>query len=297
MNVYDLSRVFWDYAFENPERIKPNHIAMYFFAIEHCNRLGWKDKFGFPTTMVMDAISIKSYNTYIKTLTDLVEFGFIKMVERSKNQYSANIIALSKFNKANNKALDKAMIKHCTKQSESTIQSISESTVQSIDSIDKPIYNITNLPIYKFTNTQEETPPPFQILDEVDKNISEEEKEKSCAKKEKDVLEYLNLIGGKNFKSSETNLKFIRARLKNNPIEVLKQVIEVKAYEWKEDAKMNMYLRPETLFNPTKFESYAQQVIEIKKNPQKFKLHVEQRNTELRKSAAKHYDPLDAMPD
>ena len=67
---------------------------MYFFAIEHCNRLGWKAKFGFPTTMVMDAISIKSYNTFIKTLNDLVDYGFIKMVEKSKNQYSSNIIAL-----------------------------------------------------------------------------------------------------------------------------------------------------------------------------------------------------------
>lgn len=143
MNVYDLSRIFWDYAFENPEKIKPNHIAMYFFAIEHCNRLGWKEKFGFPTTMVMDAISIKSYNTYIKTLNELVDYGFIKMIERSKNQYSANIIALSKYDKANDKALDKALIKHTTKQSESTVQSIGESN----DSIDKQIYNNTNLPI------------------------------------------------------------------------------------------------------------------------------------------------------
>ena len=143
MNVFDLSRNFWDFAFENPEKIKPNHIAMYFFAIEHCNRLGWKEKFGFPTGMAMEALGIKSYNTFISTLKDLVDYGFIKMVERSKNQYSANIIALSKFNKAQYKALDKAFIKHSTKQSESTIQS----TVQSIDSINKPIYNNTNLPI------------------------------------------------------------------------------------------------------------------------------------------------------
>ena len=64
------------------------------------------------------------------------------MIERSKNQYSANIIALSKFDKAHDKALDKAldkaMIKHSIKQS--------ESTVQSIDSIDKQIHNSTNLP-------------------------------------------------------------------------------------------------------------------------------------------------------
>lgn len=141
MDIYSLSRKFWDYSFENPDKIRPNHIAMYFFAIEHCNRLGWKDKFGFPTTVVMDAISIRSYNTFIKTLNELVEIGFIEMVEKSKNQYSANIIALSNFNKANNKALDKALTKHSTKQVESTIQS----TVQSIDSIYIQTYNNTNL--------------------------------------------------------------------------------------------------------------------------------------------------------
>lgn len=181
MNVYDLSRVFWDYAFENPEKIKPNHIAMYFFAIEHCNRLGWKEKFGFPTTMVMDAISIKSYNTYIKTLTELVDCGFIKMIERSKNQYSANIIALSKFDKANDKALDKALIKHSTKQSESTVQS----TGESIDSIDKQIYNSTNTPINQSTNSQEQTPDLFLLPGTPDTIPVPEERKKVAQKKER----------------------------------------------------------------------------------------------------------------
>lgn len=138
MNSYELSRVFFNFSFENPERINPNHIALYFFCIEHCNRLGWKDKFGLPTTMAKEAIGIRSYNTYIKTLQELVDFGFIKMIEKSKNQYSSNIIALSKNDKALDNALDKAFIKHASKQS--------ESTQQSIDSIDKPITNkqITN---------------------------------------------------------------------------------------------------------------------------------------------------------
>jgi len=124
MNHYNLSRAFFDFAFENPEKIKPNHIALYFFAIENCNRLGWKLKFGLPSTMTMEAIGIKSYNTYIKTLNDLIEFGFIILIEKSKNQYSSNIIALSINNKANDKALDKALIKHSTKQLSSTDQSI-----------------------------------------------------------------------------------------------------------------------------------------------------------------------------
>ena len=120
MNSYDLSRKWFDWSFENPERINPNHTALYFFIIEHCNRLGWKEKFGLPTTMAKEAIGIRSYNTYINTLNDLVQFGFVKLIEKSKNQYSSNIIALSNFDKAHDKALDKALIKHGTKQREST---------------------------------------------------------------------------------------------------------------------------------------------------------------------------------
>lgn len=133
MNSYELSRKWFDWSFENPELISPNHSALYFFAIEHCNRLGWRKKFGFPTEMAKDAIGIKSYKTYINTLNDLVSWGFIEMVEKSKNQYSANIIALVEFTEAHTKALDKAMLKHVSKQD--------ESTCQSIVSIDKHITN------------------------------------------------------------------------------------------------------------------------------------------------------------
>jgi hypothetical protein len=127
MNSYELSRAWWDFAFENPEKITPNHSAIYFFAIEHCNRLGWKDKFGFPTQMAMEAIGIKKHGTYIQYFNELVEWGFIKLIEKSKNQYSANIISLIIAMPKNGKALDKAIVKHTVKQSKSTRQSNSES--------------------------------------------------------------------------------------------------------------------------------------------------------------------------
>lgn len=120
---YDLSRDWFDFCYENPEKINPSHTALYFFAIEHCNRLGWKPKFGLPTEMTKEAIGIKSTHTYIKIFNDLVEFGFFKLIEKSKNQYSSNIIALSKNDKALYKALDKAQTKHYTKHEQSTIQS------------------------------------------------------------------------------------------------------------------------------------------------------------------------------
>ncbi len=135
MDIYSLTRNFWDYSFENPDRLKPNHAAIYFFAIEHCNRLGWKEKFGLPTTMVMEAVGIKNYKTYHTALMDLIEIGLIDLIEKSKNQYSSNVIALVNFTKANTKALDKALSKHVPKQ------------VQSTASIDIQSYNTTNLPI------------------------------------------------------------------------------------------------------------------------------------------------------
>lgn len=123
MNIYQLSRAFWNFSFENPEKIKPNHIAVYFFAIEHCNRLGWKEKFGFPTSMVLDAIGVKSYSVYKKTLDELVDFGFIEMVEVSRNQFSSNIIALKESYNATVEPLTKAIMTHITKQDESTSES------------------------------------------------------------------------------------------------------------------------------------------------------------------------------
>ena len=125
MNSYELSRSWFDFCFENPDRIRPIHSAMYFFAIEHCNRLGWKEKFGFPSQMVMEAIGVKNWKTYAKALDDLVSWGVIKLIQKSKNQYSSNIISIQiayvKNTKAPTKALDKALQKHSTKQSQSTV--------------------------------------------------------------------------------------------------------------------------------------------------------------------------------
>ena len=136
MNIYALMRRWWDWAFQNPSKVKPIHSALYFFAIEHCNRMGWKREYGFPTVMAMEAMGVTSYNTYKNGLNDLVEWGFITMIERSRNQYSANIIALSYFDeaydKAHDEALDKALSKHATKHS------------RGMSDIDIQEYNLTN---------------------------------------------------------------------------------------------------------------------------------------------------------
>lgn len=158
MDIFQLYRDFWDYTFNNPDKIKPNDIAIYSFAIEHCNRLGWKKKFGFPTTMAMEATGIKSYSVYKKHFDNLIDCGFFEIIEFSKNQYSSNIIALKENYKANDKAqykaLDKALIKHGTKQSESTVQSIDSITKQmnnrTIEQLNNEIKEIKEKEVFDF---------------------------------------------------------------------------------------------------------------------------------------------------
>jgi len=71
------------------------------------------------------------------------------------------------------------------------------------------------------------------------------------------ILEYLNQQAGKRYKPTSANLKFISARLGEGFTEQdCITVIDNKVHEWLH-TDMNKYLRPETLFNATKFSQYS----------------------------------------
>ncbi|HET8736222.1 MAG TPA: hypothetical protein VFM69_06470 [Pricia sp.] len=166
MNGYDLSRNFWNWAFDNPEKVTPALAAIYFFAVEHCNRLGDKEKFGFPSQMTMDAVGISKHQTYMKYFNQLVEYGFIELVQKSKNQYSSNIISIVQAVPKKGKALDKAFIKHGAKQTESTGQS----TYRTDGYIDKQ-YNKEQYNKEQYNNDNEDDYDPKAINDiEVDED-------------------------------------------------------------------------------------------------------------------------------
>lgn len=139
MNYYSLMRNFWDFAFVNPELIKPNHCAIYCYAVDQCNRLGWKAKFGFPAQTAMDAVGIVSFKTYSKTLSELIEMGFIELIVKTKNQHTANIIALVNFTEAIDKALDRAILQQVQSDTEASLKQ-----GQSNSTIDRQIYQSTN---------------------------------------------------------------------------------------------------------------------------------------------------------
>ena len=76
----------------------------------------------------------------------------------------------------------------------------------------------------------------------------------------KEIINYLNLKAGTRYRpSTKATQKHINARLNEGfTLDDFKTVIDVKVDDWLSDKKMNIYLRPETLFSP-KFESYLNQ--------------------------------------
>lgn len=71
------------------------------------------------------------------------------------------------------------------------------------------------------------------------------------------VIEFLNAKAGRNFDLNGANADHVIARLKDGEtVEDLRAVVAKKCRDWKGDVKMASYLRPETLFNRTKFASY-----------------------------------------
>lgn len=86
----------------------------------------------------------------------------------------------------------------------------------------------------------------------------------------KRVIDRLNELNKTKYSStSETNLKFIRARLnQKHTEEELMLVVDKMSYLWNQpkNQHMRMYLRPSTLFNDTNFENYLNMPVDIKRN-------------------------------
>lgn len=74
----------------------------------------------------------------------------------------------------------------------------------------------------------------------------------------REVINYLNIKIGKKkgfSLTSAANKRIINARLKEYSVQDLKDVVDIMWSKWK-GSQMEFYMRPETLFNETKFQGY-----------------------------------------
>jgi uncharacterized phage protein (TIGR02220 family) len=95
-----------------------------------------------------------------------------------------------------------------------------------------------------------------KIKDKEKDKVKDKGKEKEC----QEVIDHLNKKTNRSYKLTSKHQSLISARLKDYTVRQLKDVINIKFNQWNNDQKMSIYLRPETLFNATKFESYIQEV-------------------------------------
>jgi len=134
--------------------------------------------------------------------------------------------------------------------------------------------------ITKKNNTANNTANTHLIVCNYDRYNGEQHREqhreqhkynKDNNKERKNIVEYLNKITGKNFKTSSNSTKrLISARINDGfTLEDFITVINVKSSQWL-NSDMEQYLRPTTLFSPSKFESYLNEKPKIqfaKRNP------------------------------
>ncbi|BDJ47883.1 hypothetical protein FJMB80023_31020 [Enterobacter hormaechei] len=73
----------------------------------------------------------------------------------------------------------------------------------------------------------------------------------------KQVLTHLNQVTSSRYQVSTTSLQNIRARIGEGfTVEELSLVVDYCNAKWSEDLTMSAYLRPQTLFQPSKFQGY-----------------------------------------
>lgn len=99
------------------------------------------------------------------------------------------------------------------------------------------------------------------------RNIKQEEKPQEDTEIYKRIIEYMNLVCGTNYRhTTKATKEYIHARLTDGYTEDdFKTVIDKKFAEWK-GTEWEKYLRPQTLFTPSNFESYLnQKVVKAKK--------------------------------
>jgi hypothetical protein len=93
MSGYDLSRLWFSFAFENPD-VKPVHTALFFWIVERANASGWKKVIDIQTEKSMESLGITDWRTYKNGLQFLHDNNIIAWLEKSKNQYTCNKVSL-----------------------------------------------------------------------------------------------------------------------------------------------------------------------------------------------------------
>ena len=87
-----------------------------------------------------------------------------------------------------------------------------------------------------------------------------------ASEKVDEIVGYLNAKTGKSFRTTtRETVRLVNARLKEGyTVEDIKAVIDKKVAQWANDPKFSAYLPPSTLFAPSHFENYLNEVTVVR---------------------------------
>lgn len=153
LDGYTLTRQWFDFAFENPRLVKPVHGIVYLWCVEKNNRLGWVKEFQLPTDEGMAAAGVKDKETFLKALKDLAFWGAIRIVQESKNIYTARYITLKGCKLVNDGSLDNVLSR--PKKPDAKPNAEPAATPDA-----KPARKVTAKPSSPPTNNKPKTPKP-----------------------------------------------------------------------------------------------------------------------------------------
>lgn len=92
--MFEYFNSFYCWCDLNPEKVSPNITAVYFALLNRANKSGWKDKFAIILIDLQETTGINSRTTMLKTLSLLEEYGFVKTISSTQNQYKNRVICL-----------------------------------------------------------------------------------------------------------------------------------------------------------------------------------------------------------
>ena len=181
---------------------------------------------------------------------------------KGSRQYLCDFIGVTK------PTIDKALDDLCKKNLIVKISEIYNNVVFNKYKINRGMLNFTTskeiLPPSKETlqgGSKETLPPSKETLPNNNIDNNNIDNKENIFNDINEIVDYLNEKTKKHYQNKGATYDIIKARLNDGyTIKDCKYIIDVKASQWL-NTDMEKYLRPETLFNRTKFESYLNEQI------------------------------------
>lgn len=214
----------------------------------------------FNNSDVQYNMKIKRRETMSKYWKELIDSGWVSREAKSNNRgfiYTLNFMCegdvlkerVRKIRTRKIRTRKNSTLNNTEYISNTDIISNTESNVLS----DKPDLEFSENKISELKENKKNAPP--KVAQKYPQEISE-------------IIGFLNELLDTKYKTkTKATVSALNARLSEGfTVEEIKKVIELKVMQWKDNAKMFSYLRPNTLFG-SKLEGYVNECVRLEKNP------------------------------